>query len=145
MDEKMRERLIIERDEYRRKRLKELEEYKKLQELKEKDPEAYKKIMRKGRIWLFFLLLFCFAVFLWFRYFDACHTPDSFCDFVWWWMYGKKCYACSVKGLLYLEKRENPVDSTCTNLKCPEWVKIGCTYWTWGCISCKCMVGYVED
>ena len=146
MDEKMRERLIMERDSYRRERLKELEEYKKLQELKEKDPEAYKKIMRKIRLKRVFILLFCVLVFFWFRYYDACHTPDSLCDFVWWWEYGKKCYACSVKGLLYLEERKESVDSTCVNLECPEWTRIGCITWSrWQCKSCKCYDDLNED
>lgn len=145
MDTKMSESIY----DNRRKEIERMQEtikyYEWLEKLRKTDPEAYKKHMRKVKLFFVLILFICFAVFLWFRYYDACYTPDSFCDFVWWWMYGKKCYACSVKWLFYLEERKETIDSTCESLNCPDWTVKGCITWSRGqCKSCKCVVDSID-
>ena len=112
----------------------------KLLELKERDPKAFYKIIIKSMSILFLSLsIACWIAFLIFRYADVCRTPDSICDFRWWGIYWKKCYACSRKWIFYQEERKEAIDESCINLECPEGTYKGCINWSSGkCKYCEC-------
>jgi hypothetical protein len=126
MDQKMRENLIQERLEYRKQEMERIKWWLELMELKEKDPEEYKRRMKLAYKWFIWILFLLFCFFLCFRLYDACWVPDSICDFEWWWTFGKKCYECSVKWVFYLEKRKIPENKKLlfmTDEECNNYLK----------------------
>ncbi len=53
--------------------------------------------------WFLCLSLIIAVIFFIFRFIWICTIPKSFCDIEYDWTYFKKCYACSLKWLFFME------------------------------------------